>query len=99
MSSRTVGLEPCLLARTALAIAALTATAIACSKGETAAPPAMPPTPVTLSVAKTSPVDEATEYVATLKSLHSTAIQPQIDGQITQILVKSGDRVRAGAHL
>ena len=39
---------------------------------------------------------DATEYVATLKSLNSTTIQPQIDGQITQILVKSGDRVKAG---
>ena len=39
------------------------------------------------------------EYVATLKSLHSTAVQPQIDGQIIEILVKSGDRVRQGARL
>jgi RND family efflux transporter MFP subunit len=37
--------------------------------------------------------------VASLKSLHSTTVQPQIDGQITQILVKSGDRVRQGAPL
>jgi len=91
MSSRTV----------ALAIAALAAlSATACNRGEpAAAPPAMPPTPVALAVATMAPVDEATEYVATLKSLHSTSIQPQIDGQITQILVKSGDRVRAGARL
>jgi RND family efflux transporter MFP subunit len=46
-----------------------------------------------------TPLDDATEYVATLKSLHSTTIQPQIDGQITQIFVKSGDRVAAGAPL
>jgi RND family efflux transporter MFP subunit len=45
------------------------------------------------------PIEDATEYVATLKSLHSTTVQPQIDGQITQILVKSGDRVRQGAPL
>jgi RND family efflux transporter MFP subunit len=37
--------------------------------------------------------------VATLKSLHSTTIQPQIEGQITQIFVKSGDRVKQGAPL
>jgi RND family efflux transporter MFP subunit len=44
-------------------------------------------------------MEDATEYVATLKSLHSTTIQPQIDGQITEILVKSGDRVAQGAPL
>ena len=44
-------------------------------------------------------IEDATEYVATLKSLRSTAIQPQIDGQITQIFVKSGDHVAEGAPL
>ena len=45
------------------------------------------------------PIEEATEYVGTLKSLHSTTIQPQVDGQITRIFVKSGDRVAQGAPL
>jgi RND family efflux transporter MFP subunit len=44
-------------------------------------------------------VDDATEYVGILKSLRSTTIQPQIDGQITQIQVKSGDRVAQGTPL
>jgi RND family efflux transporter MFP subunit len=71
-----------------------------CNRNQAAGPPpAMPPTPVELTVAKAMPIEDATEYVATVKSLHSTAIQPQIDGQITQILVKSGDRVRMGAPL
>jgi RND family efflux transporter MFP subunit len=87
--------------RTAAVAAALLAfTASACRRGEQAAgPPQMPPTAVNLASATTTPLDETTEYVATLKSLHSTAIQPQIDGQITQIEVKSGDRVRQGAPL
>jgi RND family efflux transporter MFP subunit len=90
MSSRTV----------ALAMAALAAAGVACNRGQTAGPPpAMPPTPVSLAVARVAPVDETTEYVATLKSLHSTAVQPQIDGQIVEILIKSGDRVRQGARL
>ena len=59
----------------------------------------MPPTPVELAVAKPAPVEDATEYVATLKSLHSTAVQPQVDGQITQIQVASGQRVARGAPL
>ncbi|HZR26816.1 MAG TPA: efflux RND transporter periplasmic adaptor subunit [Vicinamibacterales bacterium] len=84
--------------RAAIAIAALVAHA--CNRGEpAAAPPAMPPTPVVLASAKPVSIDDTTEYVATLKSLHSTVIQPQVDGQITQIFVKSGDRVRQGAPL
>ncbi len=59
----------------------------------------MPPTTVELTVARPMPVADTSEYVGTLKSLHSTAIQPQIDGQITEVLVKSGDRVRQGAPL
>jgi len=58
-----------------------------------------PPAAVKLAVAHSSPIEDTTEYVATLKSLRSTNVQPQIDGQITQILVKSGDRVRLGAPL
>ena len=48
-------------------------------------PPAMPPTPVALATAAATPLDDTAEYVATLKSLRSTTIQPQTDGQITQI--------------
>ena len=57
------------------------------------------PTPVQIVSAGLMPLEDATEYVATLKSLKSTTIQPQIDGQITQIMVKSGDRVRQGDAL
>ena len=60
---------------------------------------AFPPSPAKLAVVRANALEDATDYVATLKSLHSTAIQPQIDGQITQIYVKSGDRVKAGAPL
>ena len=53
----------------------------------------MPPTPVVLASARTTPIEDASEYVASLKSLRSTTIQPQIDGQITRILVTAGERV------
>jgi len=76
------------------------AASAACGRGaQNAAPPSFPPTPVAIQAANVTPIEDATEYVATLKSLRSTTIQPQIDGQITQILVKSGDRVRQGAPL
>ena len=58
-----------------------------------------PPTPVKIVDARATPLEDTTEYVATLKSLRSTTIKPQIDGQITQIFVKSGDRVDQGARL
>ena len=82
------------------AVVTAAALASACGGGPSAAaPPAFPPTPVTIAEAHATPIEDASEYVASLKSLHSTGIQPQIDGQITQILVKSGDRVRQGAPL
>jgi RND family efflux transporter MFP subunit len=85
--------------RLAAAVVALGAVA-ACGQSQApAGPPAMPPTPVKLAVAETRPIQDATEYVATLKSLRSTTVQSQTDGQITRIDVKSGDRVRAGAPL
>ena len=59
-----------------LALAALSA--LACNRNQAAAaPPAPPPTPVAISTARETPVDYATEYVATMKSLRSTAIQPR----------------------
>ena len=80
--------------------AVLALSSLACNRSQSAAgPPAMPPTPVALAPAKPTAIEDTTEYVATLKSLRSTAIQPQIDGQVTQIFVKSGDRVKEGASL
>jgi len=75
------------------AILLLCAASAACNRGQAGPPPAFPPTPVALEPARVMPVEDATEYVATLKSLRSTTVQPQTDGQITRILVKSGDRV------
>jgi RND family efflux transporter MFP subunit len=71
----------------------------ACNRGQAGPPPAFPPTPVTIETARVAPVEDATEYVATLKSRRSTTVQPQTDGQITRISVKSGDRVQQGAAL
>jgi RND family efflux transporter MFP subunit len=67
--------------------------------GRQAAPLAPPPVRVTLATLQPTPVDESTEYVATVKSLRSTPVRPQVDGLITRIGVKSGDRVAAGAPL
>lgn len=45
------------------------------------------------------PVQDASEFIATVRSLHSTTIQPQVEGRITKIFVKSGDLVRPGMPL
>lgn len=55
--------------------------------------------PVKVQEAKAVPISDSTEYVATLKSRDSTVVMPQVEGQITQIFVHSGDRVEGGSAL
>jgi RND family efflux transporter MFP subunit len=45
------------------------------------------------------PVERTTEYVATVKSRRSTNIQPQVEGYITSIAARPGQRVSRGAVL
>ena len=45
------------------------------------------------------PIQQTSEFVATVRSLKSTNIQPQVDGFVRQIMVMAGDRVRAGQPL
>src|SRR5262249_6033660 len=60
------------------------------------APPAMP---VQVVVAKAEKIPETTEYLSILKSRHSANINPQVEGQVTKIFVKSGDHVKTGEPL
>jgi RND family efflux transporter MFP subunit len=46
-----------------------------------------------------APVAQSSEYVATIKSRRSATVNPQVSGILTAILVRSGDRVRAGQEL
>jgi RND family efflux transporter MFP subunit len=55
--------------------------------------------PVQVQIAPTVKIPETTEYLSILKSRHSAAINPQVEGQITRIFVKSGDRVEGGTPL
>ncbi|MGO9127035.1 MAG: efflux RND transporter periplasmic adaptor subunit [Terriglobales bacterium] len=61
--------------------------------------PAPQPLPVKTETISLAPVPRLDEYVATIKSRRSASIQPQVDGSVTRILVKSGDQVRAGQVL
>jgi RND family efflux transporter MFP subunit len=55
--------------------------------------------PLQVLIAKSQKIPDATEYLSILKSRHSATINPQVEGQITKIFVKSGDRVVAGTPL
>lgn len=57
------------------------------------APQAMPVQTATVSM---QAVPQSSEYVATVKSRRSATLQPQVDGRLTQISVRSGDHVKAG---
>ncbi|PYX93941.1 MAG: efflux RND transporter periplasmic adaptor subunit [Acidobacteria bacterium] len=82
------------------ATSALMFLAAGCNKDPKAAGPQGPPAmPVKVQVAQSVPVSDTTDYVATLKSRASAIIMPQVEGQIVQIYVHSGDRVAEGTPL
>jgi RND family efflux transporter MFP subunit len=56
-------------------------------------------TPVQVQIAPAAKIPDTSEYLSILKSRHSAAINPQVEGQITRIFVKSGDHVQAGTLL
>src|SRR5947209_4585349 len=58
-----------------------------------------PAVQVQVQIAPAVKIPETTEYLSILKSRHSASINPQVEGQITRIFVKSGDRVEAGTLL
>ena len=55
--------------------------------------------PVGILLLAPQQVTITSEYVGVLKSRRSSEIRPQVDGIITQIFVKSGDRVAPGRAL
>ena len=54
---------------------------------------------VDIATLEAKPVEQTTEFVGTVKSRRSTDIQPQVEGFITRITAKPGQRVAAGAVL
>jgi len=55
--------------------------------------------PVNVVVAETKKIPDTSEFLSVLKSRHSSAINPQVEGQIVKIYVKSGDHVKQGEPL
>ena len=94
--------------RSFVLLATLLAADVSCSRGQNGAGPGggpggpgggMPAMGVEVVTLAPKPVEQVTEFVGTVKSRRSTTIQPQAEGFITRIAVRSGDRVRAGQAL
>ena len=88
----------------------LSLVAVACGGDQNAeAPPggagggaaggAFPPMEVKTLVLEPKPVPRSSEFVATIRSLRSTTVQPQVEGIVRQVMVRAGDRVSVGQPL
>jgi RND family efflux transporter MFP subunit len=81
---------------------AISLTAAACGGNEGQAagggPPAgaMPPMPVEIVTLSAKPVEQTSEFVASLKSRRSSTIQPEVEGFLTRVAVRSGQNVGQG---
>ena len=62
-------------------------------------PGAMPPVQVRTITLAARPVPQSSEFIASIRSLRSTTVQPQVEGIVRRIFVTAGDRVRAGQPL
>lgn len=83
-----------------LLVSLIAAATIGCGqKQQAAGNEADPGVQVKTVVVELIAIPDASDYLATLKSRHSTALNPQVEGQVTHIFVKSGDRVKAGTPL
>lgn len=82
-----------------IAVLLVTSLLIGCGQKQAAGNEADPGVPVKTVVIEPIPIPDASDYLATLKSRHSMALNPQVEGQVTKIFVKSGDRVKAGTPL
>src|SRR5215471_4468663 len=85
-----------------LIVTALLATA--CSQGPAAGGPGAGggrggPAGVKIVTLQNHPIEETSDFISTVRSLNSTTVQPQVEGRITKIFVKSGDVVKPGTPL
>lgn len=81
------------------AVAAAIALVTAACGGRGAQQGAAPAMPVEVVTLAERPVEQVTEFVGVVKSRQSTTVQPQVEGFITRIRVRSGDRVAPGSPL
>ncbi|MDX2096330.1 MAG: efflux RND transporter periplasmic adaptor subunit [Leptolyngbyaceae cyanobacterium bins.59] len=64
-------------------------------------PPPQQRMPVNINTAPVTitPIEDSSDYVASLESRQSVTLQPRVAGQVSEIFVRSGDRVEAGQVL
>jgi len=89
-----------------LAVLILPVVAAACGGNQNSQGPggeggrgAFPPMEVKTLVLEPKPIPQSSEFVATVRSLRSTTVQPQVEGIVRQVLVRAGDRVDVGQPL
>jgi membrane fusion protein (multidrug efflux system) len=74
----------------------------ACNKAKSASPGGaggMPPMPVEVAVAIRDTVVDAVQATGQIEALQSVQLQPEVQGRITDILVREGQEVAAGTPL
>jgi RND family efflux transporter MFP subunit len=73
----------------------------ACTRSGTPSSAAGPPPPQGVSTVtlQKKPLEQASGFIATIRSIRSSTVQPEVEGVVTRIFVKSGDRVALGAPL
>jgi RND family efflux transporter MFP subunit len=87
--------------RNLLVLFGLTFLVAGCSKpaADPAASARVQAMPVQTITVQAASVPQSDEYVATIKSRRSATLTPQVEGNLTKILARSGDRVKAGQVL
>jgi RND family efflux transporter MFP subunit len=71
-----------------------------CSSDAAAGKPAGPQAlPVKVITAEAKMVPQSTDYLATLRSWNAAILQPQVEGDVTKIFVRSGQHVSAGTPI
>jgi RND family efflux transporter MFP subunit len=81
----------------AAAVALLAVVSAGCGRSAAAPPP--PRTLVRTAEVRQTAVEDSSEYVATIESLSSTLIKPEVTGELRAVLVTPGDRVQASTPL
>jgi RND family efflux transporter MFP subunit len=60
---------------------------------------APPPTTVGIATLEARPLPQTSEFIATLESLRSATVRPEVEGVVRRVFVKAGDRVDTGTPL
>nr|WP_248277398.1 biotin/lipoyl-binding protein [Brasilonema octagenarum] len=58
-----------------------------------------PATKVQVATVQTATIEESAEFIASLQSRRSVTLRPRIQGQVSQIFVRPGERVKKGTPI